>query len=151
MADSNNTGRTLKLTKAKIKEVCGHIENGSPIKTACILSGLSESVYYHWRKTGLIDEKKRIENNKKKKTKEIEKSIYLQFLESARLAEESYVQRNIDLVNIAAEKDASYAKWLLQVKKPDDFGTKTNIEITTKFDEMKKAVEEFGKYEDVKE
>ena len=45
-------GRSLMLTPELREELCAHLAQGAPVKTACQAVGISEATYYSWRAQG---------------------------------------------------------------------------------------------------
>ena len=45
-------GRSLMLTPELREELCAHLAQGAPIKTACQAVGISKATYYSWRTRG---------------------------------------------------------------------------------------------------
>lgn len=97
----------MKYSKELVKEICEHIEDGHYLKDAAELAGVSESTFYHWKKT---------------------KS---EFSESIRRALMRYKDKLLKLFHGSAteRRDARAALEMLGRRFPDQWGEKLKMEI----------------------
>ena len=110
------SGRPKINPKDKVEKICGYIRVGNDKKSSAILSGISERLFYEWQQQGLEDEKNG------------ENTVYLQFVRSVRHAEEDYCRSLVEVVtNSAQDGDVKTAQWMLEKKKPGEYGSKQTL------------------------
>jgi len=115
------TGRKTKLTPELKEQIIKYIEAGNYAKVACQAVGISEFIYYYWKRQGKKAEEKLEEG---KKLTDRENELY-QLYQSIRGAEARAEIRNVTSINLAARKDWRAALEMLARKYHKRWGTKT--------------------------
>lgn len=109
-------GRPSKWTEETRRLILSHIENGATYKRACLLSGISHTIYWEWRKQGQKDR----ENG--------EETEFTDFLEEIERAKEKYIAWLQQAVNRQVKKDGRLALDVLQRLRPKEFGKQVNVQ-----------------------
>lgn len=112
-------GRTPKLTTAVIASMETFIEQGLTWKDAALLSGTTDNTVHKWRQRGNED----IEAGK-------ENTRYAQFVQRLALAEARLMQKASLAVVVASKDSWQAAAWLLQRRRPEEYGQKVKSEVT---------------------
>lgn len=111
---SERSGRSSyrgKMTPARYEAIIKYIRNGAYIAHAANAVGIDDNTIYKWVKWGMEDPE----------------SIYGYFLEDLKRAKAAAVNRNVFIVQRAAEDDWTAAKWLLSVMEPEVFGNRSTV------------------------
>lgn len=111
--------RPTMLDSKLINTICSHIEKGCSNADAAILSGISESVFYNWKKLGREHEE------------EGYSSIYVELLERLKESEVKFKAYHIDQIAKASKnpKHWTASAWLLERKYNDEFGRKDKLHV----------------------
>lgn len=94
--------------------ICRAIRSGNYLHTAAEAAGVSRQTVWNWKEKG-------------------EKALtgkYRDFFDALKKAEAEAVQRNVALIQIAAETQWTAAAWWLERKHPNDFGRLERVEHT---------------------
>lgn len=103
-------GRKAKLNKTLIKEICGYINEGRPVKDACLLAGVSQAIYYRWLQ--LAEEDIAIGKN----------TLKVELLEGIKKAEANFKQSLVKILITTASRFPTNAMFLLKTKFRDEYG-----------------------------
>jgi len=117
-------GRTSKLTKGVHKVIVEALASGCYRETAAEHAGISTSTFYRWMEQGEAD----LEHDVA--------SPYRDFWEAIKKAEADAEVKAIKLIRAAAEEPRTWqaAAWLLERKKPAQWGRRTSLEHSGKID-----------------
>lgn len=107
----NKAGRAPKLSPLIASSLCGFVEQGVPFKDCAILCGIGERTLHQWRAKGQAD----IEAGKPT-------TRYAQFKQRLDVSESTCVQRSCLVVMASAKEDWRAAAWLLERRRPEQFG-----------------------------
>lgn len=122
------------LNEELIEEICDWISKGNTFYRACILCNISEASFYEWKKRG------------NEELKNGEETVYTEFIESVKKAEEKFKAWNVAQIMKASQNGTwQSSAWLLERKYPDEFGRREKIELTNKIDEL---IDSFNKIDD---
>lgn len=105
-------GRPTLFTKKNTDSIISYIENGNSYTDACFLSGVSEAIFYEWKRRGNEALQKGIKNE------------FSQFLEKVKQAKRKYKAWLIQNVNKHAELDGKLSLDVLSRKYPEEYGRK---------------------------
>jgi hypothetical protein len=97
-------GRKILLTPALQTRICKLLSHGSAIKSACIVCGVSERVFYNWRDRGKAGEEP-----------------FACFFSAVTRARERHKANLIERVVAAAKADWKAASWLLERQFASEF------------------------------
>jgi hypothetical protein len=103
-------GRPDKLTEERHEHMMNLFRNGASNSVAADMSGISEKTIYTWLEKGKADEK---EGNDTK---------FARFLHDFKKHKGSYDFKNIDIISEAAETQWQAAAWMLERRRPKEFG-----------------------------
>jgi hypothetical protein len=93
----SKTGRPSILDHKLQTKICRLLAQGSAIRSACIVCGVSERVFYDWQARGKAGEEP-----------------FADFFCAVTRARETHKAKLIQIVLEAAHKDARHAEWLLE-------------------------------------
>jgi hypothetical protein len=99
------SGRRTLLTEPLQKKICALLAEGSAIKPACIVCGVSERVYYNWQDRGRAGEEP-----------------FSRFFSAVTRARETHKANLIKRIVEAAKADWKAASWLLERQFANEFG-----------------------------
>ena len=120
-------GRPTKLTEDLLGELCGHLENGNPISTACALVGIGESTYHKWQKRGK-EEMQRVEEGHANCRIRKEEARYVEFVEATTHARAEGDRRHVQNIIDAGSEDWRASAWYLEHARPEKWSKKTKHE-----------------------
>jgi transposase-like protein len=100
-----------KLTPERYEAIIRYIRNGAAFVHAANAVGIDDNTLYRWIKKGTEDPE----------------SIFGLFVEDLKRAKAAAINRNVLIVQRAAEDDWTAAKWLLTILDPTIFGNKTIV------------------------
>ena len=109
-------GRPSKLTPATHRIVVEALATGCYRETAAEYAGIGVSTFYRWMEQGEAD----IEHDRQ--------SPYRELLEAIKLAESHAEVEALELIRSAAKKTWTAAAWLLERKKPDQWGRRVKVD-----------------------
>ena len=115
------------LSKELIETVMQKVSSGMPYKYACIASGVAERTFHFWKSEGeeflkRIDEAKK--NGEEPPVATPHQELLLHFLQSLKVARAQAIDRNVALINVAAQEHWQAAAWWLERIAHEDFGRK---------------------------
>lgn len=113
-------GRRPKLNPEVAARIVKHVSEGCPFRDAAILSGIAESTFHDWRNRGEADEAAG------------KKSRFSEFSEQLRAADAQLIQRSALVVVAAAKDDWRAASWLMERRRPKEYGRQDRNEIVGK-------------------
>lgn len=124
-------GRRTKLTSENIKKMAQSISNGVPYVRAAALLGISNSTFHYW-KSEAEELKEKVESGMVTRVRGSKNLLLLDFLDSIEEATAKFINRNIALIQVAAEKDWKAAAWGLERRCPAEFGSTKKIDMTSR-------------------
>lgn len=95
------TGRRTVVTPERTKKLCAHLGRGVPAKTACLLAGMSYSVYMKTRRSGRDGDSP-------------EAIAFLQATDEARAVHEAKLIQIINMAMSDPKVGPEHAKWMLE-------------------------------------
>jgi len=110
----SNAGRRSKLTKELQKQMAEHFKLGMSARRVCDLLNIGESTFFQWVAIGKADEKLGKKHGR-----------YVEFLETMRKAEAEFDAEH--LREIGKSPDWRSRAWLLERRRPDDFGPRDRM------------------------
>ena len=123
-------GAKGKLTKELIEKAADIIARGNYYKVAIDILGIDEKTWYNWMRQGEIDANKGTN------------SLNFQFFQSIKKAEADAIDRNLTIIQQAADKGNWQASaWFLERKYPEQWGKRDNVNLTTDKDGFRIEVE----------
>jgi hypothetical protein len=106
-----------KYSKELVKEICGHIEEGSSLKDAANLSGIGESTLALWRsEDGYGDTRNPLTQTQK-----------LELLDAIKKAESINKEKHIKTIHEARHKSWQASAWWLERKYKDEFAVRSEV------------------------
>jgi hypothetical protein len=98
-------GRKTTLTAPLQCKICALLARGSAIKSACLIVGISERVFYDWRTRGKAAEEP-----------------FARFFSAVTRARETHKAKLIERIVAASKADWKAASWLLERQFASEFG-----------------------------
>ena len=96
-----------RLTPALRKQILEMISNGVPMSTAAVANGVPKRTFFEWAAKGRGDDAV---------------EPYRSFAVEVDKAQETWAARTVSRVDAASEKDWRAGAWLLERRRPDEFG-----------------------------
>ena len=97
-------------------KICALLEKGVPRVHACNQFGVAEKTFYNW-----------INKYKESVSSGKEDNIYYQFGKAVKEAESKFIERNLQVIQVASLKSWQAAAWLLERRFAEDFGRKEKV------------------------
>lgn len=113
-------GRPTKLTKTVEDNIINFIRQGATYTRACLLSGVSQAIFYRWKQLGQKD---------REAGKTFRNSRYVEFLDNIDQAKAYYIAWLQNSVNKTAHVDGRFALTILERKAKKEFGKTDTVEI----------------------
>jgi len=120
-----------KLSNEKIRGLRDAVELGCAHRDACRLVGVSPSSFYDWMRIGRRLEKEIGEGERDIGSLSTAEQQYLTLVVELETAEAGLIKRNLYLLQRAAQQTKHWtaAAWMLERKRPDEFGRRQRLEI----------------------
>jgi len=116
-------GPKTKLTPELKEKIIKYIAAGNYVKDACQMVGISEFIYYYWKRQGKKAEKKLEEG---KKLTDRENELY-QLYQSIKKAESTAVMRNVLNIQKAGKDSWTASAWWLERTHFKEWGDKKSV------------------------
>lgn len=94
-----------KFDEEHISKICINLTLGMPKRYASIQAGINEDTFYRWLQ------------------------LHSEFAERVAQAESDFIRNNLGIIQVAAKKNWQASAWLLERRKPDEFGAKTQMHL----------------------
>jgi hypothetical protein len=111
-----------------IEELCGYLEEGTTIKTAATLAGISERGYHLWKKRGR-EEIDRVDESPRRSVRKSER-MYVEFVKRTEQARRKAVRKRVENVRDAGKEDWRAAAWMLERMDKENWTKKERHEIS---------------------
>lgn len=113
-------GRPIKLTPELQETLCGAIQEGNYIETACAFAGVSRQTVRNWMKRGARQSR----------------GQYRDFLDALKKAHAIAEAKNVRVISVAAKDQWYAAAWMLERRYPKRWGKndKVRSEVTGHLD-----------------
>lgn len=126
------TGRPILLNKELIDRFFEDLKNGLTVELASAKNGICYSTFYNWQRTAK-NLREAIENNNAVEITE-ESELYLEFLQAIERGRALFAERNMLLIQVAAQKSWQAAAWSLERRFPREYGRLYNeVAVNGKF------------------
>lgn len=122
----------MKLSKELIDSLVELIAKGNYAKDACGYMGVSEELFYYWKKNGKNLYKKYEKEEIKKEELTEYQSLLLYFFQCLKKAEKAAIIEAVAVIKTAAKDQWQAAAWYLERRAYQDWGRKDKIEIKGK-------------------
>ena len=119
-------GRHTKLTPKKKKIIIEAVERGNYIETAAALAGVSKSTLYNWKNRG-ERELERLEKYPEAEESQTERP-FLEFLDALTRAMAVAEDRDVQIIDKAAEDDWRASAWRLERRNAKRWGKKESLD-----------------------
>jgi len=120
--------RPSQLDEDMIKELCRYLREGTTIKTAATLAGVSESGYHRWQKRGR-EEIERVAESPRRSVRKSER-IYVDFVKCTTRARRKAIRKRVENVRNAGEEDWRAAAWMLERMDSESWTKKQRHEVS---------------------
>jgi hypothetical protein len=119
-------GRRTKCTPERIAAICESISIGCTRKRAAVAAGVSEVTYYAWASKGEAERKRLQQKGARPRQSQ---AIYVEFLKAIEEAEATAEQIHVARI---ADSGPEGSKWILTRRFPNEWGNKTQTQLTGK-------------------
>lgn len=119
--------RPTKLTEERQERICKALQKGVSIEGACNLAGVSERVFYKWRKRGR-EELERVEEGHANCSVRKEEQRYVQFVQETTRAIGESEEYLVKSIREAAPETPNAALRMLERRFPERWSKKQKIE-----------------------
>jgi hypothetical protein len=105
-------GAPSKFTPEVCQALCTHIAAALPPRDACVLAGISYSLFREWMVAG--------ENGDAR---------FVEFVEAIHRAEVLAKQKHLERIDVAGERDWKASGWILSHRWPEDYATQSAVRV----------------------